>query len=97
MAVLGTLSGAMAGCGHAGGGQPQSTYAAEDLLGTSWEFQDYTFTLEPEGKLLVKGIPTGSWRVRWNTLILMVGDSETRIPIEDGGLVFEGNPVKRLN
>jgi len=94
--VLGVLAGAVAGCGHWGGRQPEPNYRAEDLHGTSWEFQNYTFTLEPEGKLLVKGIPAGSWRVQWNTLILMVGDSETRIPIEDGGLVFDGKPLKRV-
>jgi hypothetical protein len=90
------LCGAIAGCSHGGGRQPQPTYTAEEFYGTSWQFQDFAFKLEPEGRLLVKGLPAGTWRVRWNTLILMVGDSETRIPIEEGGLVFDGNPLKRV-
>ena len=70
---------------------------AETLVGTKWNAGAMSFTFEKDGVLKVNDAVPGTWSIDGTTLKVGAMGQEYSATIEGGKIMYQGNPLEKLN
>lgn len=70
---------------------------AETLVGTKWSAGGISFTFEKDGVLKVNDTVPGTWSLDGTTLKVGAMGEEYSATIEGGKIMYNGNPLEKVN